>query len=105
MACVPAAVAITVAWAIQTLISTVQSAIRGGLMVSRGAMALLCENGVIELEADETMLDEYTGWALAAIGVLVQLRTGFALPFPANLYLWPLDVAELYLKAKVMEDV
>lgn len=53
--------------------------------------------GLTNIKEEETMLDEYAGWALAAIGAYVQLWLGFNLMFPFNLLLWPLMIVEWVL--------
>ena len=47
------ALAVTIAWKIQAIISAVQSAIRGGLMISRGGMRYLCKRGVLSIDPDD----------------------------------------------------
>jgi len=46
------------------------------------------------LNHKETMLDEFVGWGLAALGFLFQISFGFHLPFPFNIVLFPLTVTE-----------
>ena len=45
----------------------------------------------------DTMLDEYAGWALAALGVYSQVSNAFGVPFPFNLLLWPVSIVETVL--------
>ncbi|CAN0373046.1 unnamed protein product, partial [Ectocarpus fasciculatus] len=51
-------VAMTVAWWIQRLISTVQSAIKGGLLFSRSLMYFVSEVTPLKLDPDNSFLDE-----------------------------------------------
>jgi hypothetical protein len=86
--------AISLAWSIQSVISAVQSAIRGGLMASRRLMKFANNRGWINMKEEDTYADEYLGWVLAAIGVYFQITRFFAIPFPLNMLLWPCDLFE-----------
>ena len=66
-------VAITIAWKVQIIISTFYSAIRGGLLVTRTVLRWLSKKGIVTIDPDETDLDEYCGWALAALGFYFQV--------------------------------
>lgn len=88
------AVAISIAWFIQRILSAVQSAIRGGLLFSRRMLCHLNDIGYLNLHQDDTYLDEIVGWGLAALGVVFQLYFRFSLPFPLNLLLLPASIAE-----------
>lgn len=91
-------VAITIAWYIQSVISAVESAIRGGLMFSRRMLKFANNRGYIKLDEDDTYLDEVVGWALAAIGIYFQVKNLFGLPFPLNLLLFPVNTFESTLR-------
>jgi len=90
-------IAISVAWSIQRVISAIHSAIRGGLMASRGLMRYAKRMGWINIDPDESMVDEITGWTLAALGFYVQFQMRFALPWILSLILWPFSMAEWYI--------
>ena len=87
-------IAISIAWFIQRIISSVQSAIRGGLMFSRHIMKFLKNLGYMSLNDEETYLDEFVGWGIGMIGVYFQIVHFFSVPFPFNLVLFPLSIAE-----------
>ena len=91
------AVAVSVAWYISAVISTVQCAIRGGLMFSRGILKHLNATQVIQIDLDDSYLDELVGWGVAFAGAVFQLRNGFGLPFPLNLVLLPFRFVEYFL--------
>lgn len=92
-------IAVTLAWYIQAILSTVQSAIRGGLMCSRALLKFASERHMIQgYDEAETMLDEYVGWTLAAIGAYFQISSGFSLPFILRLVLFPLEITEFVLR-------
>ena len=90
-------VAISIAWLIQRVISSVQSAIRGGLMFSRRILAFLKNKGILTSYSEDDYYDEVLGWIVASIGIYFQLSYGFGIPFPINLLLLPLSWIESYL--------
>jgi hypothetical protein len=90
-------VAVTIAWYISAVISTVQCAIRGGLMFSRSILKHLNDTGYMTVDPEESYLDEALGWGVAAFGAMWQVWNGFGLPFPLNLLLLPFRVVEYYL--------
>jgi hypothetical protein len=87
-------VAIWIAWFIQRIISSVQSAIRGGLMFSRRTLKYLNDKGYITFNDEESYLDEIIGWAVAAVGIYFQLVNFFGIPFPLNIILSPISLVE-----------
>lgn len=96
-------IAMTFAWTLQTIISAFTSALAGGLIVSRTFLKKCREKGIdfggmIPKTDEETNIDEYLGYAFAAIGFYFQFRSGFGAPFPFNLVLWPLTMAEYYIR-------
>jgi hypothetical protein len=48
-------------------------------------------------DLDETQLDENIGMAVAFVGLYMQLKYGFSLPFPFNIVLAPLSITEWFL--------
>jgi hypothetical protein len=72
---------------------------RGGLMFSRNIIEYLTEMKYINLKHEDTMIDEFAGYALAAVGLYFQLAFGFGLPFPLNILLLPFTIAEYLLVA------
>tara|TARA_B110000305_G_C19283541_1_gene560530 strand:- start:24 stop:608 length:585 start_codon:yes stop_codon:yes gene_type:complete len=91
-------VAVSIAWYVQSIISSVQCAIRGGLLFSRGILRFLNKKGVIKLDEDETYLDEILGWTFAFFGASFQIFRGFSLPFPLNILLIPFRILEAWLQ-------
>jgi len=87
-------IAIVIAYKIQQIISAFYSAIRGGLLVTRNAMTWLSNKKIISIDPDATNIDEYCGWALAALGFYFQFTKGFSAPWFMQLLLWPLGVLE-----------
>lgn len=86
--------AMTIAWYVQMVISAFHSAIRGGLKISRAFWRYAYKNKWVDKPSSETMMDEYVGWGLAAIGFLFQMLFNFRLPFPLNVIMLPLTLAE-----------
>jgi hypothetical protein len=90
-------VALTIAWFIQKIISTVQSAIRGGLLFSRRILKYFNDKGYIQFNDEQSYLDEIIGWFLAFYGIYFQLNSMFILPFPLNWLLFPFTMFENWL--------
>jgi len=88
------AIAVAFAWYLQVVISAFHSAMRGGLLCSRGILRWANKHGLIDLHEDDTYLDEVVGYGLAAAGFAFQFFNGFALPFPLNTILFPLTCVE-----------
>lgn len=100
------AIFVYLAWKAQEVVSAVQSALRGGLMFSRGLLSHLNKRGVksifgFSLQDEHTYVDEIFGYTVALFGVWVQFQWGFGVPFPLNLVMWPFDVLEWYIRWSV----
>ena len=59
---------ISVAWFLQRILSAVHSAVRGGTMVSRNVLEYLSIMKYVNINHDETYLDEVVGYGLAFTG-------------------------------------
>lgn len=95
--------AVSVAWTIQRVISAFHSAMRGGLMFSRNILQYLSKMGYIQINHEETVLDEVVGYSMALLGLYCQLRYAFSLPFPLNVILFPFTIMEYILIGMVNE--
>ncbi|CAD7929237.1 unnamed protein product [Amoebophrya sp. A25] len=92
-------IALLFAWTLQKMVCAVQSAIKGGHMFAQNLLLFLANKlGVENIDLDETMVDEYIGWAIAAMGVYFQIVHGFALVFPFSIVLFPLNIIEFSLE-------
>jgi len=91
-------IGVQVAWYIQKIISAFHSAIRGGLMFSRGILKFAHNKGYFHFKEEESSLDEIIGWSLAAVGFYFQFMMGFKLPFPFNILLFPIGMVEAYIQ-------
>ena len=87
-------IAVSVAWKLQVVISAFYSAIRGGLLITRNTLKICARRKWVQIDPEETHLDEISGWALAALGFWFQLQMGFAAPFLIQLLLWPVGLLE-----------
>mmetsp|Transcript_125387 Transcript_125387/g.244175 ORF Transcript_125387/g.244175 Transcript_125387/m.244175 type:complete len:352 (-) Transcript_125387:82-1137(-) len=87
-----------IAWKVQQLTSTVQSAFCGGMIASRALLELLRQQKLMVSSDDETYLDEAIGWTLGASGIYVQLFKGGPVPYFMTPLFWPLDFIEAVLK-------
>lgn len=94
-------IAMWVAWWIQRFISTVQSAIQGGLLFSRSLMYFISDTTPLKLDPDQSFLDEVLGWTLAACGAYFQISIQWDLPWFVDLALWPAYLVENFLKWSV----
>jgi len=91
------AVAISLAWWIQRVISAFHSAIRGGQIFGRELVNFLHEKGFVNWKDEDTYMDEAVGWAVAALGLLFQWTFRFSMPFPLNILLFPVTMLETFI--------
>lgn len=90
-------VCITMAWMTHRGLSCIFSAIRGGTMCSRNLLRYLSAMGYVEINPDETVLDELVGAILSLIGIWSQFSFGYDTPFPLNVLLSPFLILEFFL--------
>ena len=93
----------SIAWYIQAVRSAFTSALSGGLLMARSAyQALLIRDiklgGLVTANHEDSYLDEVMSYIFAACGFYFQFKMGFDMPFPFNLLLWPLEVAEWWIR-------
>lgn len=96
-------IAMSIAWYIQAVISAFTSALIGGLMMARAFYDFCVHRnfklgGLIPDNHEDSYIDEVLSYIFAALGFYVQIINNFHVPFPLNLVLWPLGVAEYYLR-------
>jgi len=91
-------VAGSVAWFLYRLVASVHSGIVGGLICTRALLRWANEKKVLSWKHEETMLDEYLGWTLAACGVYFQVSNWMSVPFPLNVLFLPVTMCETYLQ-------
>merc|ERR1712061_57312 len=88
------AVAVSIAWFLQRILSAFHSAIRGGEIAGKGIVFYLNKAGFIKVTDDETYADEVAGAVIAFLGFAWQVCIGFRLPFPLNLLLLPATIVD-----------
>lgn len=97
------AAAMWFAWMLQRAVSSVHSAIAGGLMSARciiryvNAKRFAFNGSVIAIDTDSSYIDEVLGGAIALSGLYFQFSAGFSPPFPLNVLLLPLTIVETCL--------
>mmetsp|Transcript_9780 Transcript_9780/g.25285 ORF Transcript_9780/g.25285 Transcript_9780/m.25285 type:complete len:422 (-) Transcript_9780:341-1606(-) len=95
-------VALVLAWYLQMVMSAVTSGLRGGTIAARAFLEFANERGWKKLDDEATSLsDETIGMIIAAGGICFQLLNNFALPFPANIILFPLTLVQWVLKWQI----
>jgi hypothetical protein len=95
-------IAMSIAFYIQSVISGVASALKGGLMMAQATYQFLAHRNLLGLSPsknhNESNLDEALSYIFAALGFYIQFQAGFSLPTPLNYILWPFEFAEYYLR-------
>eukprot|EP00977_Amphora_coffeiformis_P011073 scaffold2655_cov179-Amphora_coffeaeformis.AAC.6 len=93
----------SIAWSIQSVISGFTSALKGGLMMAQAFYQFCVYRnidlfGLIPPDNTKSVVDEALSYVFAGLGFYVQFKSGFTLPAPLNLLLWPLQLAEQYIR-------
>mmetsp|Transcript_16228 Transcript_16228/g.33343 ORF Transcript_16228/g.33343 Transcript_16228/m.33343 type:complete len:399 (+) Transcript_16228:44-1240(+) len=91
-------VAVSIAWTVSSVVSAVQCGVRGGLMAARAGLKYLKKRKIVDIDDEDTYLDEVVGWSLAFVGAGFQIWNGFGLPFPLNVIMLPARLLEGYLR-------
>jgi len=94
-------IGMSVAWKIQTVISAFTSACAGGLIMARALMAIMSKG---EKNHDDTNADEIASYAFAGLGFYWQFTNKFDTPALLKLLLWPMEIAEFYIRWAVTSD-
>ena len=122
------AMAMSLAWRIQRVLTAYTSAIAGGLMCARALCRIVHKRmgGIRRLfglspknqkktkfstakdssddpNFDTTHFDEFLGYMIALCGLYTQIGQGFSfdVPFPLNLVTWPFDLAERWIQWQI----
>lgn len=88
-------IGISIAWKIQTVLSAFASAVAGGLIMARAVMFIRFKG---QKNHEDTYADECVAYALAFLGFYFQYTHSFSVPFPINVLLFPLQIAETYIR-------
>jgi len=94
-------IGIGIAWRIQTAISALTSACAGGLIMARALIVIMSKG--TKNHDDDTNVD-VVSYAFAGLGFYWQLDNKFDTPAPLKLLLWPLEIAEFYIRWAVTSD-
>ncbi len=94
-------IGISIAWKIQTVLSAFASAMAGGLIMSRAMLHVFFKG---RKDHEETNVDEVASYAFAAIGFYIQYSMSFAVPFPLNVFLLPVELADYCLRWAVTKQ-
>eukprot|EP00931_Biecheleriopsis_adriatica_P122313 TRINITY_DN97304_c0_g1_i1.p1 TRINITY_DN97304_c0_g1~~TRINITY_DN97304_c0_g1_i1.p1 ORF type:complete len:536 (+),score=112.60 TRINITY_DN97304_c0_g1_i1:102-1709(+) len=101
------AIAMSIAWKLQQVVSSVQCGIAGGLLASRCGLncsvPLLQERGLVgsSLNLEVSKIDDVLGYSLAAAGIYYQLWKGGSPPVYLLPITWPIGLAESWLQWSV----
>ena len=94
---------ISMAWTIQRMISAYHSSVRGAQLFARGVLHYAVRRGYLQSNAiDETgRFFNIFIFVFAFVGFWNQFMTGFSLPFPLNILLIPVRMAEFGMQVAV----
>ena len=102
-------IAMSIAFYIQSMVSGVASALKGGLMMAQATYQALAMRSLLGLspakDHTESKLDEALSYIFAILGFYTQFKSGFSLPAPLNYIFWPFQLAETYLRWSVLKKV
>jgi hypothetical protein len=120
------AIAMSMAWRIQRVLTAYTSAIAGGMMCSRAVFRMIHQHGFrrwrprrphdLDTTTTTTManntsnfyyLDDLLGCMIASMGLYSQIGRGFRcveVPFPLNWITWPLDVIERWIQWQITKE-
>ena len=93
----------SIAWYINTIITAVTSALTGSLIITRALLKIanrhnITLQGMIPEKHEDTMIDEGLSYLFAFMGIWFQFKIQFDVPFPMNLFLWPMEMAEYFIR-------
>jgi hypothetical protein len=103
------AIAIQIAWRIQRVLTASTSAVLGGMMASKALFRMIRRYGFPNFgpstdEKESTVMVEFFGYALAVVGLYIQLGDGKFDPrvkFPFTLLTWPFEMAERWIQWQI----
>lgn len=103
------AIAMSLAWYIASIRYAFTSATKGGLLMAQGLFKACVHRGytlggLIPKNHKDSNLDELLSYVFAALGFYFQFSSNFDIPFPLDLLLWPLEVAEWWIRWTITED-
>eukprot|EP00812_Abedinium_dasypus_P000747 NODE_1088_length_1244_cov_153.222035.p1 GENE.NODE_1088_length_1244_cov_153.222035~~NODE_1088_length_1244_cov_153.222035.p1 ORF type:complete len:183 (+),score=57.80 NODE_1088_length_1244_cov_153.222035:487-1035(+) len=96
------AIAVSIAWWIQRVLSAAHSSLRGGKMFGAQLVHEGYKRGLLKKDEKDSNFDEIIGWALAVVGFLWQFMYGFHLPMLLRLFTFPAEILEGFITWEVM---
>lgn len=94
-------IGISIAWKIQTVISAFTSALAGGLIMSRALIRIRFKG---DKNHEDTYTDEIVSYVFGGLGFYFQYNHSFSAPFPLNILLFPVGLAENYIRWAVTKQ-
>lgn len=92
-------IAMSIAWYIQAIIYAATSAMTGSIIATRALLLILKKKGFnVPEDLNNTFVDEIMGYCVAFLGFYFQFKMNFSVPFPFSVLLFPLDIAENYIR-------
>jgi len=89
----------SIAWYIQAIIYAATSAMTGSVIATRALLRILKKKEFyVPEDLDATFVDEILGYVVAFLGFYFQFKMNFSVPFPFNVLLFPLEIAENYIR-------
>lgn len=96
-------IGVGVAWKIQTIITAFTSSLAGGVMMARALIVILAKRGMGPKDHTDTTADEVASYVFAFLGFYFQFTQSFSTPFPINIILAPVQMAENWIQWAVTE--
>ena len=102
-------IGLSIAWSITTILTAVTSALIGGLMMSRALLNIARSRGIsfdgkLLKDNNDTTIDENLSYVLSLIGIYFQFKIRFNVPFPLNIFLWPLELGEYFIRWSITKS-
>mmetsp|Transcript_32084 Transcript_32084/g.125062 ORF Transcript_32084/g.125062 Transcript_32084/m.125062 type:complete len:161 (-) Transcript_32084:2086-2568(-) len=97
---------VSIAWTIARVVNSFYSSIRGSEMFLLGLISYVSRRGYVDRVRMEPGGPIFTLLfiGLAALGFLIQFRSGYKVPFPFNILLSPLSILEYFIIWSVAID-
>jgi len=90
------AVGVSIAWTIQRVMSAWYSSFRGAQIFTVGLVSYTNRNGYTNI-SENSLVNMVIVFIIAWTGFGWQIQSGFALPFPLNVLLFPITVVEWFI--------
>ncbi len=91
-------IGVGIAWKIQSIITAFTSSLAGGLIMARAVIVILAKHGMGPKDHNDTTADEVASYVFAFLGFYFQFTQDFSAPFPFNIILAPVQLAEYWIR-------